>query len=145
MLEIFAYRTVTVMRFTDQNWISKTVYCIRCGMVCKIGFTNWNAKIAMVVTILNFSEQGPTGAMVFLCLYPSSRRNNKSATGITLALVYRNTWLGNIIIFIIKQIGWTYGHVDLTVHNTDISWNMLIKFSKQIGNSFAKIINTKVN
>ena len=31
------------------------------------------------------------------------------------------------------------------MHNTDIWWNMLIKFSKQIGNSFAKIINTKVN
>ena len=29
--------------------------------------------------------------------------------------------------------------------NTAIWWNMLIKFSKQIGNSFAKIINTKVN
>ena len=34
---------------------------------------------------------------------------------------------------------------DLTVHNSNIWWNMLIKFSKQIGNSFAKIINTKVN
>ena len=38
--------------------------------------------------------------------------------------------------------------MDLTVHSTvllDIWWNMLIKFSKQIGNSLAKIINTKVN
>ena len=48
MLEIFTYRTVTVVYFTDQNWISKTVYCIRCVMVCKIGFTNWNAKIALL-------------------------------------------------------------------------------------------------
>ena len=24
------------------------VYCIRCMMVCKIGFTNWNAKIALL-------------------------------------------------------------------------------------------------
>ena len=47
MLEIFAYRTVAVVHFTDQNWISKTVYCIRCVMVCKIGFTNWNVKIAL--------------------------------------------------------------------------------------------------
>ena len=31
------------------------------------------------------------------------------------------------------------------MHNTNICWNMLIKFSKQIGNNFAKIINTKVN
>ena len=31
------------------------------------------------------------------------------------------------------------------LHNIDIWWNMLIKFSKQIGNSFARIINTKVN
>ena len=44
----YAYRTVTVVHFTDQNWISKTVYCIRCVMVCKIGFTNWNAKIAFL-------------------------------------------------------------------------------------------------
>ena len=48
MLETFAYRTVTVVYFTDQNWISKTVYCISCVMVCKIGFTNWNAKIAIL-------------------------------------------------------------------------------------------------
>ena len=42
MLEIFAYRTVAVVHFTDQNWIPKTVYCIRCVLVC-----NWNAKIAL--------------------------------------------------------------------------------------------------
>ena len=48
MLEIFAYRTVAVMYFTDQNWISKTIYCIRRVMVCKIGFTNWNAKIVLL-------------------------------------------------------------------------------------------------
>ena len=38
--------------------------------------------------------------------------------------------------------------MDLAVHNTyllDIWWNVLIKFSRQIGNSCAKIINTKVN
>ena len=35
--------------------------------------------------------------------------------------------------------------MDLTVHNTDIWWNMLIKFSKQIGNDIAKVINTQVN
>ena len=43
----FSY-TVTVVHFTDQNWISKTVYCIRCVMVFKIGFTNWNAKSALL-------------------------------------------------------------------------------------------------
>ena len=31
------------------------------------------------------------------------------------------------------------------MHNTDIWWNMLIKVSKQLGNTFAKIINAKVN
>ena len=38
--------------------------------------------------------------------------------------------------------------MDLTVHITvllDIWWNMLIKFSKQIGTSLTKIINTRVN
>ena len=48
MLKIFVYRTVGVVHFTDQNWIPKTVYCIRCVMVCKIGFTNWNANIALL-------------------------------------------------------------------------------------------------
>ena len=48
MLEIFAYRTVTVVQFTDQNWISKTVYCIRCVMFCKIGFISCNAKIGLL-------------------------------------------------------------------------------------------------
>ena len=48
MLEIFAYCTVAVVHFADQNWIPKTVCCIRCVMVCKIGFTNWNAKIAFL-------------------------------------------------------------------------------------------------
>ena len=31
------------------------------------------------------------------------------------------------------------------MRNTGIWWNMLIKFSKQVGNSFPKIIHTKVN
>ena len=38
--------------------------------------------------------------------------------------------------------------MDLTVHNAvllNIWWNMLIKFSKQIDNSFVKTINTKVS
>ena len=53
MLDFFAYRTVAVMHFTDQNWIPKTVYCI--CVICKIAFINWNAKItlsraSMVVT-----------------------------------------------------------------------------------------------
>ena len=47
MLEIFMHRTVAVVHFTDHNEIHKSLYCIRCIMVCKIGFTNWNAKIAL--------------------------------------------------------------------------------------------------
>ena len=35
--------------------------------------------------------------------------------------------------------------MDLTVHNTDVQRNILIKLNKQIGNSFANISNTKVN
>ena len=61
-------------------------------------------------------------------------------------MIYRNIWLGNtIIIVVIKQICWKQGHVDLAVHSTDIWWDMLIKFSKQIENCLAKIINTKMN
>ena len=50
MLEILAYRTVAVVHFTDQNWIPKKVYCIKCVMVCKIGFTNSNTKPALLRT-----------------------------------------------------------------------------------------------
>ena len=62
-------------------------------------------------------------------------------------IVYRNAYLGNtIIIFVIKQTCWAYkGHMDLTVHNTDLCWNMFIKFSKQMRNRFAKEINTNQN
>ena len=49
-LEIFAYRTAAVVHFTDQNWIPKTVYYIRCVMVCRIRFTTRNAKIALLRT-----------------------------------------------------------------------------------------------
>ena len=43
-------------------------------MVCKIGFTNWNAKIAllrasMVVTTLNFSEGRPTDNSILMSLF----------------------------------------------------------------------------
>ena len=61
-----------------------------------------------------------------------------------LKTVYRNTSLGNtIIIFIIKQI---YVEIKVTwIWPCKILswWNILIKFSKQIGKSLAKIINIK--
>ena len=65
MLEIFAYCTVTVAHFTDQNWIPKTVYCIECVMVCKICFTNWNAKIALLrasIVVTYYIKLFQTGA-----------------------------------------------------------------------------------
>ena len=33
----------------------------------------------------------------------------------------------------------------MSVYNIDIWWNMLTKFNNQIGNSFVKTINTKLN
>ena len=48
LLQVFAYRTVTVVHLADQTWIHKTVYCIRRVMLCKIDFTNWNPKIAIL-------------------------------------------------------------------------------------------------
>ena len=35
--------------------------------------------------------------------------------------------------------------MDLTLHNADIPWNILIKFGQEIGNNFVKIIKAKVN
>ena len=46
MLKIFACHAV--VHFTDQNRISKTVYGYRHVMACKIGFTNWNEKVALL-------------------------------------------------------------------------------------------------
>ena len=48
MLKICVYRTVAVVHFIDQNWIPKTVYCIKCVLVCKISFTNWTGKITLL-------------------------------------------------------------------------------------------------
>ena len=52
-------------------------------------------------------------------------------------VVYRNTWLGNTIHFCYLTNMFKIGHVEKTVDNT----LMLIKFSKKIANSFAKITN----
>ena len=55
MLEIFAYRTVTAVHFRDQNWIFKTVSCIRYVVVCKIGFVVWNVKVALLRVPMAFT------------------------------------------------------------------------------------------
>ena len=64
-VEVFAYPTVTVVCFTDQNWISKTVYCTRCVMVCKIfpcsefpKRMQKTGKYKAFCTISNFSVTG---------------------------------------------------------------------------------------
>ena len=82
MLEKFAYRTVVVVDFTDQNWIAKTFYCIRCVMVCKIGLTNWTAKIellraSMVVTdYIKLFRAGADRQWYFNVSTPSSCRDS---------------------------------------------------------------------
>ena len=81
-LEIFVYHTA--VHFTDQNWITKTVYCIRCVMACKIGFTNWNAKIpflhaSMVVTYyIKLFRTDADRQRYFNVSSPSSRRDNNN-------------------------------------------------------------------
>ena len=70
----------TFLHFT--HWIPKSLYCIRCMMVCKICFTNWNAKIAflrtsMVVTYyIKLFRTGPTDNGILNVSTPSSRRDN---------------------------------------------------------------------
>ena len=60
-------------------------------------------------------------------------------------IAYRNTLLGNtLIMFVIKQMCWNIRSrgFDLAQYCLlDVWWNMLIKCSKQIANSFAKIVN----
>ena len=38
MLFKFLRILITVMYFKDRNWVTKTVYCISCSVVCKIVF-----------------------------------------------------------------------------------------------------------
>ena len=78
-----SYRTVAVVHFTDQNWIPKTVYCIRFAMVCKISLTNWNAKIALLrasMVVIYYIKLFRTGAdrqRYFNVSTPSSRRDKR--------------------------------------------------------------------
>ena len=68
MLEIFAYHTVAVMHFTDQNWIPKTFICVRCVMVCgglSNNLANWNAKIVLLrasMVVIYYIKLFRTGA-----------------------------------------------------------------------------------
>ena len=75
MLEVFAY--------FYQNWIPKITYCIRCMMVCKTGFTNWNAKItllraSMVVTyyikLFQMETDRHNGILMSLLLFAGTIR-----------------------------------------------------------------------
>ena len=62
---VIFFRKVTVVHFTDQNRISKTVYCIRCVMVCKIAFPNWNVKITLLhasIVVIYYIKLFQTGA-----------------------------------------------------------------------------------
>ena len=83
MLEIFAYRTVAVVHFTDQNWISKTMYFIKCVMVCKLVLPTETQKSDFCVrpwsllTILNFSDGGRQTQRYFN-FSSCSRRDNYS-------------------------------------------------------------------
>ena len=76
-LEIFAYRTVTVVHFTGQNWISKTMYCIRCVMVCKICFTNWKGKIELL-----------RASMIVICYIKLFRTGVDRHNGILMSLLF---------------------------------------------------------
>ena len=76
-------RKVAVVHFGDQSRISKTVYGVRCVMVCKTGFTNYNTKIvllraSMVVNhyIEIFLNWGRHAQHYFNASSPSSLREN---------------------------------------------------------------------
>ena len=75
-LEVFAYRTVATVHFTDQN-------CIWCVIVCKVSFTNWNAKIELLrastvvtyyIKLLRTGADRHNGILMFTA---SSRREKK--------------------------------------------------------------------
>ena len=71
-------------------------------------------------------------------IWKSTKLEERTFGGDCRYIVHRNTRLGNtIIIFVILQICWKSGHMEETVHDAVMS----IKFSKQIANSFANMVN----
>ena len=115
MLETFAYPTVTVVKqyFTDQNRISKTVYCIRYGMVCKIGFTNCNAKIALLRASM----------VVTYCIKlfrAGADRHNGILTFLLLLVAETISYTSNVTVFLINPIlhpHETYSTIWYHLHN----------------------------
>ena len=107
MLEILAYRTVAVLHCTDQNWIPITVYCIRCVIVCKIGFTNWNAKIAplresmVVIYYIKLFRTGADRHNGILISTPASRRDNKYTIA---SMQITNTEMFSFITFLVFKL-----------------------------------------
>ena len=76
-------RKVAVVHSGDQSRISKTVYGIRCVMVCKTGFTNQNTKIVLLraSTVVNHYIKlslnwGRQTQQYFNVSSPSSLRGN---------------------------------------------------------------------
>ena len=117
MLRIFAYRTVTVVHFTDQNRVSKTVYCIWCVMVCKIDVTKWNAKIALLhasMVITYYIKLFRTGA----------DRYNGILMSLLLAVAETIKQFAVICrsfpAFTERVVFWNYFLNDLSVENTSV-------------------------
>ena len=92
--KLFAYPTLRVMYFTDQKRITKTVYCIRCVMVCKIfycsefskrmektgkckAFRTFACVHGRYLLYLTFSYGDRQTQRYFNVSSPSSRRDNK--------------------------------------------------------------------
>ena len=104
LLDIFAHPVV--LHFRDQKWISKTVYYIRCVIVCKIfscsEFPNISEKPRRrrwrtvrpwsLLTILNFSTRGRQTQRYFNVSSPSSRRDNNKKKQISVLNVASNLW-----------------------------------------------------
>ena len=80
MLETFGYHAV--VHFTDQSWISKTVYCIRCVMVCKMVLqtetqkSHFRVRPWLLLTALKFPNWGRQTQRYFNVSSPASHRDN---------------------------------------------------------------------
>ena len=96
----FVYRTVTIVHFTEQNWIPEIVYSIRCVIACKIGLQTETQKLHFCLrpsssfTILNFSERSRQTQRYFNVSTPSSRRDNYGLSAANYINMLKNivTW-----------------------------------------------------
>ena len=81
MLKIsLIHGTATVLHFIDQHWISKTVYCFKCVMVCKIALLRASMVVTYYIKLFRTGADRHGGILMSLLLLVLETINKKAAS-----------------------------------------------------------------